>query len=101
ICGGGPPPGTSCDSTALTMPPVSRPWMRMTIGMPSTFIFRPPSDETWIGFIIIGHDLPSFEAGWQDGKIIGGLSHGKGRGRLVPSIILFEECFRGRAIPVP
>ena len=32
--GGGPPPGTSCDSTTLTTPLVSRPWMRMKIGMP-------------------------------------------------------------------
>src|SRR5437016_10960375 len=54
MCGGGPPPGTSCDSTALTTPPVSRPWMRMTIGMPRTFIFLPPSDGIWIGFINIG-----------------------------------------------
>src|SRR5712664_3422109 len=70
MCGGGPPPGTSCDSTALTTPSVSRPWMRMTIGMPRTFIFLPPSDGIWIGFINIcvifsrlkqrrPHDTPS------------------------------------------
>src|SRR6185436_13489998 len=52
MCGGGPPPGTSCDSTALTTPPVSRPWMRMTIGMPRMFTFLPPSLETRIGFIV-------------------------------------------------
>src|SRR5438477_4979997 len=51
MCGGGPPPGTSCDSTALTTPPVSRPWMRMTIGMPRTLIFLPPPEGIWIGFI--------------------------------------------------
>src|SRR6266851_7161419 len=51
MCGGGPPPGTSCDSTALTTPPVSRPWMRMTIGMPRIFTFLPPSLGTWIGFM--------------------------------------------------
>src|SRR6516165_9764908 len=51
MCGGGPPPGTSCDSTALTTPPVSRPWMRMTIGMPRTLTFLPPSLVTWTGVI--------------------------------------------------
>src|SRR5207247_11073014 len=66
MCGGGPPPGTSCDSTALTTPPVSRPWMRMTIGMPRTFIFLPPSDGIWIGFINIGGDVLLSCAGWQD-----------------------------------
>src|ERR1041385_2122667 len=67
MCGGGPPPVTSCDSTALTTPPVSWPWMRMTIGIPRTFIFRPPSDGTWIGFINIGPDVLPSSAGWQDG----------------------------------
>src|SRR6266567_9098132 len=66
MCGGGPPPGTSCDSTALRTPPVSRPWMRMTIGMPRTFIFLPPSDGIWIAFINIGSDVLLFCAGWQD-----------------------------------
>src|SRR5439155_4277099 len=66
MCGGGPPPGTSCDSTALTTPPVSRPWMRMTIGMPRTFIFLPPSDGIWIGFINIGGDVLLSCADWQD-----------------------------------
>src|SRR5437773_7205791 len=66
MCGGGPPPGTSCDSTALTTPPVSRPWMRMTIGMPSTFIFLPPSDGIWIGFITNGGDVLPCCAGWQN-----------------------------------
>src|SRR5437867_10385944 len=66
MCGGGPPFGTSCDSTALTTPPVSRPWMRMTIGMPRTFIFLPPSDGIWIGCINIGGDVLLSCAGWQD-----------------------------------
>src|SRR5207245_4180966 len=66
MCGGGPPPGTSCDSTALTIPPVSRPWMRMTIGMPRTFIFLPPSDGIWIGFINIGRDVLPSCADWQE-----------------------------------
>src|SRR5258706_11857131 len=65
MCGGGPPPGTSCDSTALTTPSVSRPWMRMTIGMPKTFIFLPPSDGIWIGFIDIGGDGLRSCANWQ------------------------------------
>src|SRR6059036_236059 len=52
MCGGGPPPGTSCDSTALTTPPVSRPWMRMSIGMPRMFTFWPPLLGTWIGFML-------------------------------------------------
>src|SRR5580765_168535 len=52
MCGGGPPPGTSCDSTALTTPPVSRPWMRMTIGMPRMFTCLPPSSGMRRGFIL-------------------------------------------------
>src|SRR5205814_1141161 len=51
MCGGGPPPGTSCDSTTLTTPPVSRPRIRMTIGMPRMFTFLPPSFGIWIGFM--------------------------------------------------
>src|ERR1043166_162487 len=65
MCGGGPPPGTSCDSTALTMPLVSRPWMRMTIGMPRTFSFLPPSEGIWIGFMNFGVDVPPPRARWQ------------------------------------
>src|SRR6185295_9983038 len=71
MCGGGPPPGTSCDSTALTAPPVSRPWRRMTIGMPRMFTFLPPSLGTWIGFMLgsgVGCWSDSFvshrRAGW-------------------------------------
>src|SRR5207244_13588458 len=70
MCGGGPPPGTSCDSTALTTPPVSRPWIRMTIGMPRTFIFLPPSDGIWIGFINSGGDFLTYCADWQDNNLI-------------------------------
>src|SRR6185503_14407320 len=57
MCGGGPPPVTSCDSTTLTTPPVSRPWMRMTIGMPRMFTCLPPSFGIWIGVMLeIGSD---------------------------------------------
>src|SRR5712691_5478784 len=63
MCGGGPPPGTSWDSAALTTPFVSRPCMRMTIGMPRTLIFLPPSDGIWIGFINIRSDLFAAQAG--------------------------------------
>src|SRR6266567_7615281 len=66
MCGGGPPSGTSCDSTALTTPPVSRPWMRMTIGMPRTLILLPPSEGIWMGFINIGSDVLPSCAVWQD-----------------------------------
>src|SRR5437667_8433400 len=52
MCGGGPPPGTSCDSTTLSTPPVSRPWMRMSIGMPRMFTCLPPSFGIWIGFML-------------------------------------------------
>src|SRR6266498_506066 len=52
MCGGGPPPVTSCDSTTLTTPPVSRPWMRMSIGMPRMFTCLPPSFGIWIGFML-------------------------------------------------
>src|SRR2546428_12862205 len=52
MCGGGPPPGTSCDSTTLSAPPVSRPWRRMTIGMPRMFTCLPPSFGIWIGFML-------------------------------------------------
>src|ERR1041384_1368784 len=51
MCGGGPPPGTSCDSPTLSKPPVSRPWMRMSIGMPRMFTCLPPSRGTWIGIM--------------------------------------------------
>src|ERR1051326_3429575 len=57
MCGGGPPPGTSCDSTALTTPPVSRPWRRMTMGIPRILTFLPPSLGTWIGFMLTRVEL--------------------------------------------
>src|SRR2546423_378864 len=63
--GGGPPPVTSCDSTTLTTPSVSRPWMRMTIGMPRTLSLLPPSEGVWIGLIDVTGDVLSPCSGWQ------------------------------------
>src|SRR5689334_22667007 len=50
------------------MPPVSRPWMRMSMGMPRMLTFLPPSLGTWIGFILLGSEGFLFvshgRAGW-------------------------------------
>src|SRR2546427_5823855 len=73
MCGGGPPPGTSCDSTTLTTPPVSRPWMRMTIGMPRTLTLLPPSERVWMGVIVIAGNVLSQCADWQENNRRGSL----------------------------
>src|SRR6266487_5802104 len=51
MCGGGPEPGWSIDSTTLTTPPVSRPWTRIFMARPRTFSFLPSLEVTRMGFI--------------------------------------------------